>query len=561
MLGAAKHADSAHSSRRYTPRHAISSRSFVASALILGSGPAAAGAALALARQPDLQITVLDLGLQLEPERRRVVDVLSHALPSAWDDAAVRTIAVQPVGGRRRSLPQKLSYGSNFSYRDIGQLAGVSAADGANPSIVSAAYGGFSNHWGAKIMPFPASVLDEWPVKSSEFEPHYRAILEQIPFAAEEDDLAALFPLLGHPTPLPEASGRTNRVLAAYGRHRDRLNRSGVTLGKSRLALHAARCVRAGLCMTGCPYSLIYSSAHTFDSMQRSGRITYRAGLLALQVAEDARNVTVTARELSTGDLHRFEAGRVYIACGAVGTTRLVLSSLGLFERELQMLESQQFTLPMLSVHPTTDPRTEADFTLNQFNMTVANDDRGYDLSQLHFYTYSPAFLDALPRPLRNRLASPTTTQLLRRLSVVLGYVPSWRSPRLRVRVHRPASSADLPKIDLSAGASPPDGRAMLRGVMGKVWRAGPLLDLYPVLPMLSTAAPGKSYHVGGSFPHALENQYDVLWSDRLGRVGPWRRIHLVDASVFPSVPAATFTLTVMANAHRIASEASKVAG
>jgi hypothetical protein len=31
------------------------------------------------------------------------------------------------------------------------------------------------------------------------------------------------------------------------------------------------------------------------------------------------------------------------------------------------------------------------------------------------------------------------------------------------------------------------------------------------------------------------------------------RRVHLVDASVLPSVPATTITLGVMANAHRIA--------
>ena len=46
-----------------------------------------------------------------------------------------------------------------------------------------------------------------------------------------------------------------------------------------------------------------------------------------------------------------------------------------------------------------------------------------------------------------------------------------------------------------------------------------------------------------------------IFSSDRLGRVGSWERIHLVDASVFPTVPAMTFGLTVMANAHRIASE------
>jgi choline dehydrogenase-like flavoprotein len=45
--------------------------------------------------------------------------------------------------------------------------------------------------------------------------------------------------------------------------------------------------------------------------------------------------------------------------------------------------------------------------------------------------------------------------------------------------------------------------------------------------------------------------------SDRLGRPHGWSRVHAVDASVFPSVPATTITLPVMANAHRIGWEAA----
>jgi hypothetical protein len=80
------------------------------------------------------------------------------------------------------------------------------------------------------------------------------------------------------------------------------------------------------------------------------------------------------------------------------------------------------------------------------------------------------------------------------------------------------------------------------------------MLDLYPLLPMLRLSAPGKSYHWGGSFPHAADRPV-TFSSDRLGRVGSWERTHLVDASVFTTVPAMTFGLTVMANAHRIATE------
>jgi hypothetical protein len=95
----------------------------------------------------------------------------------------------------------------------------------------------------------------------------------------------------------------------------------------------------------------------------------------------------------------------------------------------------------------------------------------------------------------------------------------------------------------------------MLRTVLTRLGQSAPFLDLYPVLPMLRLAAGGKSYHFGGSFPHARNGMSAIFGTDRLGRVRSWQRIHLVDASVFPNIPAMTFTLTIMANAHRIASE------
>ena len=40
--------------------------------------------------------------------------------------------------------------------------------------------------------------------------------------------------------------------------------------------------------------------------------------------------------------------------------------------------------------------------------------------------------------------------------------------------------------------------------------------------------------------------------TDLLGRLPGWQRVHAVDATVFPSIPATTITLSAMANAHRI---------
>lgn len=49
-----------------------------------------------------------------------------------------------------------------------------------------------------------------------------------------------------------------------------------------------------------------------------------------------------------------------------------------------------------------------------------------------------------------------------------------------------------------------------------------------------------------------------AMQTDTLGRPFGWRRIHAVDATVLPCIPATTITFTVMANASRIATEAEQ---
>ena len=215
------------------------------------------------------------------------------------------------------------------------------------------------------------------------------------------------------------------------------------------------------------------------------------------------------------------------------------------------MGESIQIALPFLSVHPTEDPRRREDWTLNQFNILVDMDGEGYDTSQFHCYPYNPAFLAALPAPLRFRLAEPATAQLLRRITVGLGYLPSWRSPRIRV-THRPAADGGLHHLTIDSDGDLATG--FYRDVLRKLRRAAPRLDLWPVGRLASLSGAAKTYHFGGSFAHAERpgnSQTDVI-----GRHPSMDRVHLVDGAVFPSVPSTTFTLTVMANAHRIATRA-----
>ena len=527
----------------------------MATAIIIGAGPAAAGAALALTKDSETEVTVVDIGLTLESARRETVDLIGGQAWEERDNGIVQLIPAQPVHSNVRGLPEKRVFGSDFPFRDAGQLQSVTV-DAVNPSLVSGAYGGFSNVWGSQVMPFNSTAFRTWPFAAHHMRRHYREILDAIPYAAEDDDLATVSPLIGEGEALPPPSERTIRTLSRYGRQRNRVRNLGILVGRARLALSASRCVLCGLCMSGCPYSLIYSAAQTFDDLRARRLVKYESGYMAVAVGEDGGKAWVQAKDLKTGRLRRFEADRVFVACGAFGTTRLVLSSLRAFSRQVALQESVQFSLPFWSRTPTPDPRDVRQFTLNQFNMAIGCDDGGHrDVSQLHFYTYDPAFLNALPGPLRSPVGQPLAGSLLRHLSVALGYLPSWHSPGLRVSIRPTAGGDGLPQMTVSRDTFDWRQDSMLRHVLSSLIGAAPLLDLWPVLPKLMFAAGGKSYHWGSSFPHAQSGAGEFS-SDLLGRTGPWRRIHMVDAAVFPNVPAMTFTVTVMANAHRIASEA-----
>jgi hypothetical protein len=538
----------------------------VPSSIIIGSGPAAAAAVLALSEKPDEKITVFDPGTVLDAETQGVISKLSRLHLDDWDEDDVRRVSLQPKRIQSDALPEKRSYGSDFPFANKGQLNGVHCEGRVNSAVISSAYGGFSNIWGAQIMPFSAATFKRWPFSFSDMEEHYRTILGHIPFAGESDDLEEWFPLFGSPTPLPPLAPRTQMVLANYDRHRDRVRSAGITIGRARLAVSAPECQPCGLCMTGCPRSLIFSASHSFDRFRRSGRIDYRSGLLAVRVDQEGDTAVVVARELSSGRILRFTADRVFVGCGAVGTTRLILGSLG-SDRSVHLSESAQFVIPMISMAPTPDPRTRREFTLNQFNMLIALDDDGFDVSQIHFYPFNPAYYDALPGFLKHRSAAFATDRLLRRLTVGLGYLPSWASPQIRVTAKASADPDDLPRITLaSEGFSEAKVRGkgvppMLLDVMKRIRRAAPYLDLWPVTRQMLWSGGAKSYHFGGSFPHVSKPDARSLTTDRLGRLARWGRIHLIDGSVFPNVPATTFTLTVMANSHRIVREAIKLTG
>lgn len=523
---------------------------------ILGSGPASVSCAMALANR-GLPVTILDIGRKLEPEHQSVVDRMSRQSPQEWSPGDLDHLRRGDRSARQGSVHVKLSYGSTYPYSDPGD----SLRPPGTPIDFhySTARGGLSNVWGSSLLPNRAEDIANWPVTLAELEPHYRAVHRFLPSSSITDPLATHLPIYTERGESWPPSRQAQAFLDDLHRHETPLQRSGLYFGRSRMAVAVSGdekrrpCASCGLCLYGCPYSLIYSSAQTLDELLESGKITYIPHQKVEKLVPTPEGVRIETRDVRTGEPGRFEGSRVFVGCGILPTASIVLHSLGIYDTPVPMLDSQYFIFPFFRLAKTRGVETEALHSLAQAFLEIDDPRVSRHLVHIEVFSYSDFLKQALMEtPLRFLLKSRRLSEeILGRLLVLQCFLHSDDSSRLEVELARPQNNA-APVLKVTPRRNWNSLWTSLKAGLKLSANALPLRGL-PIVPAIQFADPGRSYHSGGSFPMRTTPQ--GLETDRLGQVPGLERVHLIDASVFPSIPATSITLTVMANAHRIGTE------
>ena len=519
-------------------------------AIVVGSGPAGIACALGLAEH-GAAVTIIDGGLTLEPELEARRAARAAGTPPA---AAGGIAATAPRDGSR--LPTKLSFGSRFSY-DI-PMAGDAVRHDGSGLDGSYAVGGLSNVWGAALLGYRASDMTDWPVDPAMLDRSYRAAMELLPLAAEVDGLADLFPLYKVPENEALLSGQGRALLGRLGRSRSWLEADGISFGAARLAVDVAGtrsgldCTLCGRCFDGCDRDLIYSSRQSLADLRRRFGVRYRPGLIVKSAEESGDLVRLDCRR-PDGAREVLSAARVFLAAGVVNSTAIMLRSLGAYDVPIKILDSQYYLVPFWDTGGRSADLSAAHPALSQAFLEVENTALSRFTLHLQLYGYS----EGIDRELR-RVAPLAWLPALRNwtlghLLLGQGYLHSADSGHVVARLHKGGEGDVLALEGHPSAASRPIIRRLLALLAKKARTTG----ARPIARLLRMTEPGRGFHSGGSFP--MRREPGPRETDVLGRLPGFTRLHIVDASVFPSIAATTITLTAMANAHRIGAEASRL--
>ena len=519
---------------------------------VLGSGPAGVACARALLAA-GARVTLFDGGARADPVPDERYAPLRDQEPEAWDPALVDALRqeFQPNLG---AVPLKPVLGSLHPYAQ--EHPAKPSPEAGIPAWPSLAAGGLSTVWGASILPYRDRDLAEWPLGERELAEHYRAVLRFMPLAGEHDALAAILPLYtddpGQMPPTPQIAS----LVGDLAKNASKLRRAGIVAGRSRLALQTtanhgpgSACRRAGVCLHGCPYSSIYRTDLEVARMTTDPAFDYRPGQVVERVEEVADHVALQVRNgAGAPETARFE--RAFVATGVLSSTRLGLMALGAHDQDVDLQDSQYFTVPLLRLPPAPVSTTTSGVTLAQAFLEIDSPEVSANSVHVQIYGYS----DLVLREVAGRLRLPPALverrgqSLLGRLMLAQCYLHSNSSDPIRVRLQRDET------LHFERPADDARPRAEVQKVVRRLLRAFRELRTLVLTPQLHVWESGRGNHLGGTFPMARKPR--GLQSDVLGRPGGLERVHLVDGSVLPTIPATTVTFSIMANAHRIGHEA-----
>ena len=525
------------------------------SVVVVGSGLAAVGTIRALLKK-GVRPVVLDIGERLPSRYVELQSPMSRREPTEWTSDEWTQLGKND-SAQGRAVPRKLVFGSDYFYssEQVEAAGNSDFVEGSPPW--SPARGGFSVGWGAAVLPPAPTDIEGWPVSHDELLAHMRQVLEGVPLSEPDDELCQVFGRL--------RTSSSNLLTLSVGQRQllERLQRSRVSdkttrvlVGQSRLLTQASEgstshCRMCGHCSSGCVYGSIYTAEQEFDRWVLEGKIDYRGGVTVFQIRE--RGEATIIRFVSDGRTQTIEAGRLFLAAGAVNTTRVLLNS---SPEELRNAVIR---------------RTGYNVQIYASPSKISIDWPNVNTQSSHFVALLDS--DITPHWAHVQVGQPNELVLRRlglnhsnigsafgRLSKMVAgrlvsaalNVHSDHGPTYDVRIER--DDERLPNMKTRQGWSSASRKTVdaYSDRLAASLRRGGFLRV-PFARQDSGAA--LTYHFGASFPMSAKPTAPHH-TDVLGRPFGWRRVHVVDTAVLPAIPATTVGLLTMANAHRIASAA-----
>jgi hypothetical protein len=529
--------------------------------VVVGSGPAGVNAAKK-AVDDGLEVTLIDVGLD-EPELRASIPPQPFATLRSSDPGQRRYFLgeeYEAESARNDRLSSHLTAPRAYVTRGANERLPVES-DTFFP-VQSLAKGGLGAGWGAESQTYETFELEQAGLPAAEMATYYDEVIREIGVSGGRDDdtaeqvLATCFAQRA-----PEVDSNARSLLAAYREKRIGLNRRGFTLGRESLAMLTEPLPRPGVDRKPNPYTdmdfygaadnSIYRPEYTLTELRTRPNFRYLTNALVRAFCEDADGIDVAYDRLD-GGAGMIRAKKVLLAAGALNSARIVLRSLKLYGVRLPLLSNVMHYMPCINLAMLGRAADNRRHSLGQVCGVYTPGHRAPEHVIVPIVSYRSLlhFRIVAQMPVPIWLGLLISRVLLTSLTIVGIHHPERPSAGKWIELRQRADSDVLAAgYELSAEEKQLIG-ADNRGLIVC------LLKLRCLPLALFSTVPGASIHYAGTIPREGSGVNAPVTSTVTGKLNGSRHVFLADSATWTALPAKGPTLTIMANARRIAHEA-----
>ncbi len=525
--------------------------------IVLGSGPAGAIAAAHL-HERGRRVHLVHMGHDDHSYRDHIPDAPFSQLRREAPDQARWWLGASGEGiptGKVR-IGSQLTPPRQFTVRDTATELPVQSS--SFEPMQSLALGGLGAAWGAAAYTYTDAELAACGLPAQGFADHYQAVADRIGVSgARDDDTApACSGQLRTLQPPLDLDSNGEALLQAY-----RARRAGAQfrLGRIPLAILSADLGerRAN------PYcdmdfwsdsrKSIYRPRYTIERLRGQPGFTETTGVVAVGF-EERSDGQVTLHGLLPADGRRrvhMTAKRLVVCAGALNSARLVLAARAQTNLRTPVLCNPYTYIPCVQLRRLGRGANDRRHSMAQLAGLYAPDDAPDDLVSLQFYSYRSllAFKLVKELPLHPWVGLQVVRLLMDSLVIVGVHHSDAPTADNWLAVDRPGGDGAWP---LRIHYQPPADWTARRGrrekaILAQLWRLGCYGG--------ARLRPGhaSSIHYAGTVPHLPPGSDDRHGLDPHGRLLGTRSVFVADSAGWQHLPAKGLTLTIMANARRIA--------
>jgi choline dehydrogenase-like flavoprotein len=526
--------------------------------LVIGSGPSGSHAAQE-AVAAGYKVALLDVGYTDAKLQERIPHKSFSEIRSSDPNQALYFLGDDPatVLQNQDRAGAHLTPGRQHMIRNMDSLFPIES-DSFLP-LQATGSGGLGISWGANCFAFEDFELRKLGIPPDEIKPFYAKAALEVGVSGKLDDCTApLIANMDHSAIQDALPIDTNAetILKRYSGKKKQHNKDGFFLGQSLLAMMSRPMGdRSANPLFDMDYwadlgRSVYRPQFTIEKLKAAPNFTYLTGRLATRFVEEDGAVTVYCRQIESGIEEQFTARKLLLAAGAINSGKLALASFDNFSQRLPILCNRNHWVAGINLSMLGRKARDERHSLSQLTMLMKTEIDGpdYVLAQIYSYRSLLWFRILKSIPLPARLANLFLRLVATAFTCVNIHYPDHVSADRWIQLKK---SDGEPVLQAYCEFAPEEDAWLNRNER----RLLIFLVKLRCIPLgVSKPMHGASIHYAGTLPYSDEEK--PFTTEASGRLRGTENVYVADSSSWRFLSGKGLTLTLMANARRVAEQA-----